>query len=41
MLYQETYIVELQYGTNELIKQGAKLVNNETDILEDFLEFYQ
>lgn len=28
-------------GTNELIKQGAKLVSNENDILEDFIEIYQ
>lgn len=25
-----------QFGTNELIKQGAKMVTNQNDILEDF-----
>ena len=32
----ETYIVVTQNGTNELIKQGAKIVTKQSDILEDF-----
>ena len=36
MLFHGNINSETSKGTNELIKQGAKIVVNESDILEDF-----